>query len=148
MTSHDLTKQKVTKSTPLSFAQDWWKVELNGKQGFIPATYVKKTEPPSTTTALPTSSLTMVATGNGTVQTRQVSLAGKYSHLQRLSRERKQRLEESRKRFNLSREINELEHWINDKVQRSKIWGVEFSVLSSYGIIALLEHKNGTSGPN
>ena len=96
--------------------QDWWKVELDGKQGFVPATYVKKIDPPSTATTPATSSLTMVATGNDTVQARQVSLAGKYSHLQRLSRERKQRLEESRKRFNLSREINELEHWINDKV--------------------------------
>lgn len=39
----------------------------------------------------------------------------RYALLQRLSRERKQRLEESKKKFNLIREMNELEHWLSDK---------------------------------
>lgn len=25
--------------------QDWWKVEVNDRQGFVPAAYVKKVEP-------------------------------------------------------------------------------------------------------
>ena len=40
----------------------------------------------------------------------------RYNHLQQLAKERKQRLDESKKRHELSREINELESWINDKV--------------------------------
>ena len=39
----------------------------------------------------------------------------RYGHLLQLGKERRQRLEESKKKFNLSREINELEHWITDK---------------------------------
>lgn len=39
----------------------------------------------------------------------------RYALLQRLSRERKQRLEESKKKFNLIREMNEVEHWLSDK---------------------------------
>ena len=49
------------------------------------------------------------------MQTRQVSIRSKYARLQTLARERKLRLEESKKKFHLTREINELEHWINDK---------------------------------
>lgn len=40
----------------------------------------------------------------------------RYASLQRLAKDRKQRLEESKKRFALSRETNELKHWISDKV--------------------------------
>ena len=36
--------------------------------------------------------------------------------MQQLAKERKQRLDESKKRHELNREINELESWINDKV--------------------------------
>ena len=39
----------------------------------------------------------------------------RYALIQRLSRERKQRLEESKKKFNLTREVNELDHWLNDR---------------------------------
>lgn len=27
------------------FPQDWWKVEVNDRQGFVPAAYVKKLDP-------------------------------------------------------------------------------------------------------
>ena len=40
----------------------------------------------------------------------------RYANLQRLSRERRKRLEESKQRFALSREMNELQHWVADKV--------------------------------
>lgn len=29
----------------MSFPQDWWKVEVNDRQGFVPAAYVKKLDP-------------------------------------------------------------------------------------------------------
>ena len=40
----------------------------------------------------------------------------RYANLERLAEDRRQRLEESKKRFVLSREMNELKHWITDKV--------------------------------
>ena len=40
----------------------------------------------------------------------------RYKNLQHQARERKQRLEESKIRFAQSREMNELQHWIYDKV--------------------------------
>lgn len=30
---------------PMSAPQDWWKVEVNDRQGFVPAAYVKKLDP-------------------------------------------------------------------------------------------------------
>lgn len=101
---------------PLS-SQDWWKVEFNGKQGFIPAAYVRKvTTPPSSSESTPASStFSLNLTGQDTVQTRQASIKSKYSRLQILAKERRQKLEESKKKFFLMREINELEHWISDK---------------------------------
>ena len=41
----------------------------------------------------------------------------RYANLERLAEDRRQRLEESKKRFVLSREMNELKHWITDKVK-------------------------------
>lgn len=29
----------------VSLLQDWWKVEVNDRQGFVPAAYVKKLDP-------------------------------------------------------------------------------------------------------
>ena len=105
--------------------KDWWKVEIEGKQGFVPANYVRKIEtpptpkptPPPPSITPPTSSLSMsVSVPDDSVASRQAQLQGKYSQLVHLGRERQQRLEESRKKFELMREVNELEHWINDKV--------------------------------
>ena len=46
---------------------------------------------------------------------RQNVIKAKYGQLQQLAKERREMLENSKKRFNLLREIIELEHWINDK---------------------------------
>lgn len=107
--------------------KDWWKVELNGKQGFVPANYVRKIETPPTPKSTPPPPLTMtpptpvvaMATGGeaeDSVGSRQVQLEVKYRQLQQLGRERQQRLVESQRKFELMREVNELDHWINDKV--------------------------------
>lgn len=64
--------------------KDWWKVELNGKQGFVPATYVRKIEtpptpkstPPPPTETPPTPIINMVAP-NDSVASRQAQLQGK-----------------------------------------------------------------------
>lgn len=39
----------------------------------------------------------------------------KFGRLQQLAKDRYQALEESKKKFHLTRDINELEHWISDK---------------------------------
>lgn len=64
--------------------KDWWKVELNGKQGFVPATYVRKVEtPPTPKSTPPPPSETpptpvMVASApNDSVTSRQAQLLGK-----------------------------------------------------------------------
>lgn len=94
-------------------------MELNGKTGFVPAAYVRKISSPVSTEAnTPTSSsgLSLSASlGQDSVQARQDQIKGKYHRLQTLSKERKLKLEEAKKKFYLTREINELEHWINDK---------------------------------
>ena len=63
--------------------KDWWKVEMNGQQGFVPAAYVRKIETTSTpkpTTPRPTVTpstpvVNMVA--NDSVASRQAQLLGK-----------------------------------------------------------------------
>lgn len=91
-------------------------MELDGKQGFVPAAYVRKvTSPSSSSPSTPTSPLSLGSFGQDTVQARQLSIKNKYARVQTLAKERQQKLEESKKKFHLLREINELEHWINDK---------------------------------
>ena len=108
--------------------RDWWKVEMNGKQGFVPANYVKKIEtpptpkstpPPPMTMAPPTPVLAMAMTSEDSVGSRQAQLEVRYGQLCQLGRERQQRLRDSQKKFELMREVNELEHWINDRVSPS-----------------------------
>lgn len=66
--------------------KDWWKVELNGKQGFVPATYVRKVEtpptpkstPPPPSETPPAPIINMVSTApNDAVASRQAQLQGK-----------------------------------------------------------------------
>ncbi len=92
-------------------------MECDGKQGFVPAAYVRKvTSPSPSSSSTPASStLSLNSIGQDTVQARQVSVNSKYSRLQTLAKERRDKLEESKKKFHLMREINELEHWITDK---------------------------------
>jgi spectrin alpha len=91
--------------------KDWWKVEVSDRQGFVPAAYVKKTTPPPS--AVASSGLDMPDGDN--VATRQKVIDGKYDRLKKAADDRRQRLQESVKRHMLSREVNELESWINDK---------------------------------
>ena len=110
--------------------KEWWKVESGGKQGFVPANYLQKVDKQLDSSGL---------AGNGEqdqnlVVLKQETIERKYryyqyknilcdtvstlryANLQRLSRERRKRLEESKQRFALSREMNELQHWVADKV--------------------------------
>ena len=63
--------------------QDWWKVEHGDRQGFVPAVYLKRVEPPAGEAAQSGGSpgrggaLDMGAEGQGTVVQRQQTIQGK-----------------------------------------------------------------------
>ncbi|XP_019860579.1 PREDICTED: spectrin alpha chain, non-erythrocytic 1-like, partial [Amphimedon queenslandica] len=104
--------------------KEWWKVETSGgKQGFLPANYVKKVSPSVAVGLAGNASLQRRVSFNVAMETgpqesvvdRQARVKRKYANLERLADDRRQRLEESKKRFVLSRELNELKHWITDK---------------------------------
>eukprot|EP00731_Ephydatia_muelleri_P023859 Em0016g130a len=121
-TPRELSVQKGDILTLLNSANnEWWKVESDGQQqGYVPASYMKKIDlQPRRDSALSINAsgnpLLMSAPLQDTVQSRQLAINSKYDHIQRMAKERRQRLEESKKKFKLMREINELEHWITDK---------------------------------
>uniref|UniRef100_A0A671XV45 Spectrin alpha chain, non-erythrocytic 1 n=1 Tax=Sparus aurata TaxID=8175 RepID=A0A671XV45_SPAAU len=109
--------------------KDWWKVEVNDRQGFVPAAYVKKLDPTQS------SSRENLLDEHGSIALRQdqienhrlvtkeacsVSVRMKqveelYGTLMELGEKRKDMLEKSCKKFMLFREANELQQWINEK---------------------------------
>ncbi len=90
--------------------KDWWKVEVNDRQGFVPAAYVKKIE------AALSASQQHLADQNS-IGARQAQIEAQYDNLLALGRERKTKLEESCKAYQLVREAAELAQWIKDKEQ-------------------------------
>ncbi|XP_054158910.1 spectrin alpha chain-like isoform X2 [Oppia nitens] len=90
--------------------KDWWKVEVNDRQGFVPAAYVKKVE------AVLSASQQHLADQNS-ISNRQNQIESQYSNLLALGGERKAKLEESCKAYQLVREAAELAQWVKDKEQ-------------------------------
>jgi len=88
--------------------KDWWKVEVNDRQGFVPAAYVKKID--STLTASQSN-----LADEYTISTRQNQIDNQYKTLLDLGNQRKEKLEESCKAYQLVREAGELAQWIADK---------------------------------
>ncbi|TRY74259.1 hypothetical protein DNTS_008992 [Danionella cerebrum] len=109
--------------------KDWWKVEVNDRQGFVPAAYVKKLDPTQS------SSRENLLDEQGSIGLRQEQIENQtgvtkevcsvsvrmkqveelYGTLQELGEKRKDMLEKSCKKFMLFREANELQQWINEK---------------------------------
>lgn len=88
--------------------RDWWKVEVNDRQGFVPAAYVKKID----------SSLTASQSNLAdefTISVREKQITDQYNGLLDMGNQRRDKLEESRKAYQLVREAGELAQWINDK---------------------------------
>ncbi|XP_022242846.1 spectrin alpha chain-like isoform X2 [Limulus polyphemus] len=94
--------------------KDWWKVEVNDRQGFVPAAYVKKME------AGLSSSQQHLADANS-VSARQSQIEAQYENLLSLGWERHQKLEETCKAYQLVREAAELGQWIKDKEQVAQV---------------------------
>lgn len=91
------------------FFKDWWKVEVNDRQGFVPAAYVKKIE-----AGLSSSQQNLADTNN--ISARQSQIETQYQSLMELGQERRNKLEESCKAYQLVREAAELGQWLKDKV--------------------------------
>ncbi|XP_056289085.1 spectrin alpha chain, non-erythrocytic 1 [Pseudoliparis swirei] len=108
--------------------KDWWKVEVNDRQGFVPAAYVKKLDPTQS------SSRENLLDEHGSIALRQdqiqsqlllkevcsVSVRMKqveelYGALLESGDKRKDMLEKSCKKFMLFREASELQQWIHEK---------------------------------
>ncbi|XP_030853592.1 spectrin alpha chain, non-erythrocytic 1 isoform X3 [Strongylocentrotus purpuratus] len=88
--------------------KDWWKVEVNDRQGFVPAAYVKKMD-----AAQSASQANLIEDAN--IMRRQENIEQEYQSLLDKAGTRKEALEESVKRHSLVREANDLIQWVNDK---------------------------------
>ncbi|XP_041973839.1 spectrin alpha chain isoform X3 [Aricia agestis] len=97
--------------------KDWWKVEVNDRQGFVPAAYVKKID------AGLSSSQQNLADSNSIVA-RQNQIEAQYDNLLGLARERQNKLNETVKAYVLVREAAELATWIKDKEMHAQVQDV------------------------
>lgn len=97
--------------------KDWWKVEVNDRQGFVPAAFVKKID-----AGLSASQQNLV--DNSSIAARQNQINTQYDHLLSLARERQNKLNETVKAYVLVREAAELTTWIKDKENHAEIQDV------------------------
>lgn len=94
--------------------KDWWKVEVNDRQGFVPAAYVKKME------AGLTASQQNLA-DSSSIAARQSQIEQQYKRLLDLAKERQNKLNETVKAYVLVREAAELATWIKDKENHAQV---------------------------
>ncbi|XP_037079829.1 spectrin alpha chain-like [Pollicipes pollicipes] len=94
--------------------KDWWKVEVNDRQGFVPAAYVKKID-----SALTASQQNLADASS--IANRQNQIENQYQNLLALANERKNKLKETVKAYVLVREAAELSQWIRDKEQHADV---------------------------
>lgn len=94
--------------------KDWWKVEVNDRQGFVPAAYVKRIDPGMS------SSQGQLGSENQ-ILVRQGQIEGEYDHVLAVGRDRKAKLEEAVRAYQLVREASELAQWVRDKEQVAQV---------------------------
>ncbi|XP_063792527.1 spectrin alpha chain, non-erythrocytic 1 isoform X4 [Pseudophryne corroboree] len=109
--------------------KDWWKVEVNDRQGFVPAAYVKKLDPAQSASrenlleeqgsiALRQEQIDgqpLIPKEAGSVSLRMNQVEELYHNILEMGEKRKDMLEKSCKKFMVFREANELQQWINEK---------------------------------
>ena len=88
--------------------KDWWKVEVNNKQGFVPAAYVKKIDPGPT-------AYQQQLVNSSSVGSREAQIEKLYESLIELGSQKRKRLEETCQAYKLVREAQELSNWIRTK---------------------------------
>ncbi|TPP57241.1 Spectrin alpha chain non-erythrocytic [Fasciola gigantica] len=89
--------------------KDWWKVEVNDRQGFVPAAYVKRVDAPLS------DSQAELAEKPLTVASQQQRLEEQYQYLLQLGHDRRERLQDSVEAYQLVREANDLHQWVVEK---------------------------------
>ncbi|XP_074621265.1 spectrin alpha chain, non-erythrocytic 1-like [Acropora palmata] len=110
-TAREVSMEKGDVLTLLNSSnKDWWKVETNDRQGFVPAAYVSRIDSHKASQEL----LTQTPEVQSVAQ-RQEALDQKYDDLMNKGEERKKKLEDSIQQYSLLRDAHELESWINDK---------------------------------
>lgn len=97
--------------------KDWWKVEVNDRQGFVPAAYIKKID-----AGLSASQQNLV--DGHSIAKRQSQINAQYDNLLALARERQNKLNETTKAYVLVREAADLSSWIKDKENHAQIGDV------------------------
>lgn len=90
--------------------KDWWKVENNDRQGFVPAAYVKRVDAPLSASQQELLEASSIAAKQNTIE-------NQYKNLMNLGEQRRKRLEEACKGYQLLREANELADWVKMKQQ-------------------------------
>ena len=93
--------------------KDWWKVEINDRQGFVPAAYVKKIETDFVLQGQHADPNAGSAANN--VASRQQQIEAEFSRLVELGRQRSDKLQEACDAHRLVREAADLTLWIQDK---------------------------------
>ncbi|OQV13288.1 Spectrin alpha chain [Hypsibius exemplaris] len=88
--------------------KDWWKIEINDRQGFVPAAYLKKTD-----SKLSASEQSLM--DQNTINAKQRHIENLYNSLMNSSKTRSEKLRESLNAFVLAREAQELAQWIREK---------------------------------
>ena len=88
--------------------KDWWKVEVNDRQGFVPATYVKRIDP-----GLTASQQHLV--DRSSVGARQAQVEKQYENLMNLGKERAKKLKDTCKGYELLRDAADVVNWINKR---------------------------------
>ena len=94
--------------------KDWWKVEVNDRQGFVPAAYVRRVDE-----SLSASRQHLLS--QNSLSARQTQIEAQYESLLQLGRERKRKLEEACRGYQLIREAAELTQWVKDKEQVASV---------------------------
>jgi spectrin alpha len=74
--------------------KDWWKVEINDRQGFVPAAYVKKIEVESVQAATTDQSQPSSSMSSTNVAARQQQIENEYQRLLNLGRQHSNKLRE------------------------------------------------------
>ncbi|XP_048482065.1 spectrin alpha chain isoform X4 [Plutella xylostella] len=97
--------------------KDWWKVEVNDRQGFVPAAYVKKID-------AGLSSSQQDLADSSSIAARQNQIESQFDNLLGLARERQNKLNETVKAYVLVREAAELATWIKDKEMHAQVQDV------------------------
>lgn len=98
-----------------SNTKDWWKVEVNDRQGLVPAAYVKKIEAPLSASQRHLAEQNSILGRQGQIE------SFYHNNLLQSAAERRNKLQEACRAYQVVREAAELHQWIRDKEQYAQV---------------------------